>query len=109
MFLQQTGKELLGQVLRIMRGVALSSNVSIKGIQVSAAEFFESRVRFGRRAVARGQDDAPMRGGKPLPLLGRHFRFLLVLHHKSMPGKELYLCSLSAKGEPGNFSAVRIH
>src|SRR4029453_4033184 len=61
--LEQKRKKTLSEILCLLRFGALSPHEGINGPPVSAAKFFKCFVRLWRFAL-RGEDDAPMSGGK---------------------------------------------
>ena len=55
----------LGQILSIVRTIAESANIGIKGVPIGSAELFEGRRAVGRIAPG-GNYDAPVGCGKTL-------------------------------------------
>lgn len=66
---QQMGEKTLRQVLRVGNVAAEPADVGVERLPVDTAQRLQClRALLGTR-VARGQNDAPVRGGKPLAFL----------------------------------------
>src|SRR3974377_911311 len=61
---QQAGKELLGQILRLLDAAALPAHIAVKGIPVGLTQTLQRGLGVGLRAPAGAQHVAPVRRGK---------------------------------------------
>src|SRR5207244_13349746 len=58
---EESGEEALRQVFGVLTGVAVPSNVGVKRIPISAAQFLERQIRLPCATAARGEHDRPTR------------------------------------------------
>ncbi|HKQ40601.1 MAG TPA: hypothetical protein VJ063_21200 [Verrucomicrobiae bacterium] len=73
---EQLGEKSLGQILSVMFAMSAAAQIGVKGVPVNPAKLVQSQCRVWKIKVTRGQNHAPMGGGKkPVAArwnLGRH-------------------------------------